>query len=96
MRRESFFATMSLSFMKPMRKRGKEGDKVSRLNKVGSYFYILSVRLKFGFIMGNRNQGPFLVWVLEPKCFFPKPIFFFSNFFKFSHVFLLLKGIYRF
>ena len=24
MRRESFFATMSLSFMKPMRKRGKE------------------------------------------------------------------------
>ena len=40
MRRESFFATMSLSFMKPMRKRGKEGDKVSRLNKVGPYFFI--------------------------------------------------------
>jgi hypothetical protein len=34
MRRESFFATMSLSFMKPMRKRGKEGSDIRFLDLI--------------------------------------------------------------
>ena len=47
MRRESFFATMSLSFMKPMRKRGKEGYKVSRFHKVSFYFCISNTIIFF-------------------------------------------------
>ena len=46
-----------------------------------------SVRPKFGFDIGNRNQGP--ISVSEPKFFFPKPKLFFSNFTLF---FLLLGG----
>ena len=44
-----------------------------------------SVRPKFGFGIGNRNQGPISVSVLEPKL-----EHFFSNF---SHFFPLLWGI---
>ena len=47
-----------------------------------------SVRPKFGFGIGNRNQGPILV--LEQKNFLPKPKLFFSNF---SHFFPILRGI---
>ena len=55
--------------------------------KKGHY---ISVRPKFGFGIGNRNQGPISVSVSEPKFFFPKPKLFFSNFTLF---FLLLGGI---
>ena len=39
-----------------------------------------SVRLKFGFGIGNRNQGP--ISVSEPNIFFPKRKLFFSIFFQ--------------
>ena len=42
-----------------------------------------SVRPKFGFGIGNQNQGPIWVSVSEPKLFFSK----------FTHFFLLLGGI---
>ena len=47
MRRESFFATMSLSFMKPMRKRGKEGYKVTRFHKVSFINFYLATSDEF-------------------------------------------------
>ena len=40
-----------------------------------------NVRLKFGFGIGNRNQGPISVSVSEPNFFFPKPKHFFFKFF---------------
>ena len=52
-----------------------------------------SVRTKFGFGIGNRNQGPILVSVSEPKFFFSETE---THFFKFSHVFLLLRRIWVF
>ena len=51
----------------------------------------VSVGPKAGFGIRNRNQGPILVSVSEPKLFFPKPKLFpiFSNFVMF---FLFLVG----
>ena len=49
-----------------------------------------SVRPKPGFGIGNRNQSPISVSVLEPKLFFPKPKLFFQKISNFSHVFLLI------
>ena len=43
----------------------------------------LSLRPKFGFVIGNRNQGSILVSVSEPKFFFPKPKLFIFKFFSF-------------
>ena len=46
--------------------------------------FICSVPLKPGFSIGNQNQGPISVLILEPKHFLPKSkLFFFHSFFKF-------------
>ena len=44
-------------------------------------------------LIGNRNQGPILLSIVEPK-FCLQKLFFFNNFFNFSHVFSVLGGIY--
>ena len=49
-----------------------------------------SVRLKPGFDIGNRNQGP--ISVSDPKLFFRKPKLFFSKQFKFLSCFLTPWG----
>ena len=43
------------------------------------YLHSTSVQLKPGFGIGNRNQGPILVSISEPKLFFPKPKLFFQK-----------------
>ena len=49
-----------------------------------------SVQSKLDFSDGNLNQGPISVSELEPNFFFRNRNF--VQFFKFSHVFLLLRG----
>ena len=52
-----------------------------------------SVRPKFGFGIGNRNQGPISVSVSEPNFFFSETnFFFFIIFLIFSH----FLGEYKF
>ena len=41
-----------------------------------------SVQLKPGFVNGNRNEGPILVSVSEPKLSFLRRNFFILNFFQ--------------
>ena len=60
-------------------------DRKAKINYIDVH---CSVRPKFGFGMGNRNQGT--ISVSEPKKKFPKPKLLFSNF---THFFLLLGGI---
>ena len=64
-------------------------------NVVGYLLKYSSVRLKPGFGIGNRNQGPISVSVSELKFFVPKPKLFFSKNFNFFLIFLMFSRFLR-